>query len=191
MRPKEEKDAYLEELHRRFYETLRFLCMRYVGYDPHYLDAVDDCVQETFLAAYQHYEELLDHPNVGGWLTRTCMYRMGTVIRGRKRDAKRTCNLESVVCADARNGVQEWVEQAGAASTAKDLLSSLSPSDRDLAYERYVCENSIADIARKRGITESGVKVALYRVRQRARAYAQKHPEIFTICVTLLVFGLL
>lgn len=83
MHPNEEKDAYFEELYRRFYETLRFLCMRYVGYDPRYMDAVDDCVQETFLTGYQHYEELLKHPNVGGWLTRTCMFRMGSVIRAR------------------------------------------------------------------------------------------------------------
>lgn len=179
MHPNEEKDAYFEALYRRFYETLRFLCMRYVGYDPRYMDAVDDCVQETFLAGYQHYEELLKHPNVGGWLTRTCMFRMGTVIRARKRDAHRTCNLEDVACADIRNGVQEWVDQEGAASAAKDLLSALSQTDRKLAYERYVCEDSMSKIAKKRGITESGAKVALYRVRQRARDYARKHPEMF------------
>lgn len=191
MYPKEEKDAFIEALYTRFYGTLRCLCMRYVGYDPRYLDAVEDCVQEAFLTAYQHYEELIAHPNVGGWLTRTCMFRMGTIIRGRKRDAMRTRNLDDVTCADPRDGVAEWVDRAGAAVAARSLLTALSETDRALAQERYVQGRSMAEIAKARGISESGAKVALFRVRRRARSFAEKHPEIFTMCVTFLTLLLL
>ncbi len=191
MYPKEEKDAFIEALYTRFYGTLRCLCMRYVGYDPRYLDAVEDCVQEAFLTAYQHYEELIAHPNVGGWLTRTCMFRMGTIIRGRKRDAMRTRNLDDVTCADPRDGVAEWVDRAGAAVAARSLLTALSETDRALAQERYVQGRSMAEIAKARGISESGAKVALFRVRRRARSFAEKHPEIFTMCVTFLALLLL
>lgn len=68
------------------------------------------------------------------------------------------CRLDDVLLKDAING----------------FLASLEPQKRNIFLRRYWYLDSIADISRRFGLTESNVKTTLFRSRSKLRAYLEQ-----------------
>jgi len=52
---------------------------------------------------------------------------------------------------------------------AEQILKNCRPMYRDVLTERYIYGNSVEDVARARGVTESTIRVRLLRARKQAR----------------------
>ncbi|MCI9402790.1 MAG: RNA polymerase sigma factor [Oscillospiraceae bacterium] len=73
-----------EELYKDFYEKLRYFCLS-LSHDPH---TAEDLVQETFLRALRHLEELgdLSHAQRRSWLCKTAKNLYIDLLRQRSRE---------------------------------------------------------------------------------------------------------
>ena len=64
-----DRNAFITSIFQREYPVLTRLAYRLTG-DK---DLAEDLCQDTFLLAILHYDELVDHPSPGGWLTLTLL----------------------------------------------------------------------------------------------------------------------
>lgn len=82
---------FLEELYRTYFESLRM----YAVCTLKNADLSEEVVQDTFHEASRHLEELVQHPNPGGWLRVTLKYKIAHVQRDMSRYRKRIVSLDT------------------------------------------------------------------------------------------------
>jgi RNA polymerase sigma-70 factor (ECF subfamily) len=127
-------------------------------------DAVEDVLQETFIAVWRGAASYKGDGALGAWLWGIARRQAALWARGHGR---------SGVAMDA--GISREDPAATAAARA-DLLEALNAlgqagnQDRELARLRFIEDRPIADIAARLGIPEGTVKSRVFAVRRRLRA---------------------
>ena len=71
-------------------------------------------------------------------------------------------------------GVEEVMAAEDLSREIDVFLAGLSKTDRVIFVKRYYYSESVGEIARTAGITEHGVSVKLYRIRERLKGYLLK-----------------
>lgn len=145
-----------EQLYVREFARLKGQLTAVCG-DP---DEAADCVQEAFVRAWEHRDELVADASPGGWV-RTAAVRIATSRWRRARNA---------VTAWQRLGsrppaVHDDPADAGTDVTL-DALRTLPVDQRHALALHYVLDLSVADIALLVRASEGAVKVRLHRGRK-------------------------
>ena len=121
-------------------------------------DLLDDCISDVSLATFRAGSELIDHPNVVGWLIRTsknCAFnaRRKYFLENHlpyDQVGEKSSNLnvfEDVIFSDWTNkGVKE------------ELLSRLAPREQEVYRMLFVEHMSISAVAESLQIKESTVR---------------------------------
>ena len=155
---KPEEWTILEELYQSQYTHLYQTAMIQLK-NPH---LAQDIVQDTFLHAADHMDELSASNSTGGWLYKALQYLILHAIRTQKMLLARNIPLEKAHHLQSNETEQE--------------ISELDRSNADLQLmiRYYEYGYSLSEIAEEWGITIGAAKMRI----KRARTRLQNNPEI-------------
>lgn len=178
MQLQSEREDFIGRLYAANFDLLEKMCLRMADYDSACVDLAADAIQEAFLSADLNYLKLLKHPNPSGWLVITCKNRMRDALRrerGRRRFAVWSLDEDdSLPMADACSALDTWMDQESDQQQVEELLSALTPAERDIAQSYFVEEHTMKEAAHATASTVSSVKSAISRIRRKARELLEK-----------------
>lgn len=131
---------------------------------------VEEVVSDTFLALWQHREELTPERGIKSWLA--------AVARNRAIDRLRTSPPSSLpleaVEAASEHGPEEELERRMFAVRLLEAVESLPPPDDQLVLRFYYGAEKLKDIAADLGLSLPAAKTRLCRARQRLKTILTK-----------------
>jgi len=128
-------------------------------------DDAQDCLQDTFLRAYQ--QSLRGSGISGPWLYTVARHRAVDVLRSRGKLQRGPVSLAEV-CDSS------WDDRS---QHAHDLLSILPVEEREVLYLFDVDGFSGEEISRLLGIRPGAVRARIFRARERVRCQRQSTPS--------------
>ena len=144
----------------------------------HNREDADECENDTYLRAWNAMPP--DRPQglrpYLGAITRRLSLDRWRERRSQKRGGGEVAlSLEELgECVAHPDTVPEAVEAAQLSAVLSDFLRSLPAAECDLFLRRYWYFDSVAQIAKRFGYSESKVKMTLSRTRDKLRAYLEK-----------------
>lgn len=139
-------------------------------------DALDEILQEVFLTLWDRRDALMNHPNIGGWLTQALKFRVsGRQSKLSRRALHHAYSLDeddAPPVADGSDSPETLAALSGHYDALRDLLGE---EDARLFLAHVLGGKTVRELSAEYGISESGVSMRLFRLRKKLRA----HPEIF------------
>lgn len=134
------------------------------------LDPADaqDCLQETFLRAYQAYGRLQDTTHLRAWLYRIATNVAFTHLKRRRRDAARTLPLDPDQTADGP-GPAEALARRETLRAVAAAVERLPDQQRATLILRKYQELSYGEIAATLDCTEAAARANVYQALKRLR----------------------
>lgn len=174
-----ESDTYITELYEKYYKMLERMCYRFVNYNVEYCDIISDCIQETFLAAEKAYGSLENHVCMIGWLIKTCQHRLLPMLR-KERDYKNqiafSMDDESAPAVkELVDSVDAWHRKEDANECIEQICQLLTNEEQKVMQGFFIQGLPIKEIAQKEHTTEGAVKVTIYRIRKKAKAFFKEN----------------
>jgi RNA polymerase sigma factor (sigma-70 family) len=124
-------------------------------------DGVDDCFQETFVAALRAYPRLTDASRLDRWILR---------IASRKAiDHHRAAGRRPIPSAELPDRPAGPGGQPELDGDLRAAVSSLPPKQRVAVVHRHVLDRSYPDVAEAMGISEEAARANVYQGVKRLR----------------------
>jgi len=162
------EDAAFEALARRYHVRVRAYLSRFI-FDA---SEVDDVAQESFLVAFRSLDRFdTDRPFIA-WLLGIAYHQALTWLRTRqRRDQRETSPLAAVMSDWAlRQANQAPESELGDELQAlQGCLERLPSGQQELLATHYRDGRSLASLARERGGSASGMRMAVLRLRRLLR----------------------
>lgn len=140
---------------------------RFIHYKiSNYYDA-EDVLQEAYLTASLHYQDLHDVKNFKAWLIRIAANKCNDYYRFKSKeiDIPTDCAAETILCASSHGlSVKE---------TVHDTLDMLPDKDKQILYLSYIKNMPQAEIAERLKIPVGTVKSRLFTAKTKFR---EKYP---------------
>ncbi len=132
------------------------------------LDSARDAVQETFIEAYRHLDQLRDPARAGAWLYGILRHRVYAILSRRHP----TVSWEEEMAEDWYTGdaPEEKVD-------LRELLALLPVADRDALAARYLLEMDYSAVAQLLGTTAQNARVRVCRAKERLRSLLAHHEK--------------
>ena len=154
-----ERDQAIAALYEREYERLCAAAYRAMG-DK---EAAEDLVQDTFLLALLHREELPGHPAPEAWLLRT--------LRNLIQNERRKLAVRATVPLEDLDGLPAALPPL----SLKDVMpSGLSEKDQELLILRFERKLSYREIGAIFGISEGAGRIRLFRAVEKCKKLLEK-----------------
>ena len=144
---------------------------------------VEEAAQEVFLKAFTELDSFEGRGSMEGWLTRITTNTCLNLLRSAKRRPELTASdltedetawLDSNMGAAAAERHQASERSMVAADLTDRVLQTLSPDDQLVLMLVDAEENSVKDVVKLTGWSESKVKVQAFRARRRMREAVEK-----------------
>jgi RNA polymerase sigma-70 factor (ECF subfamily) len=144
---------------------------------------VEEAAQEVFLKAFTELDSFEGRGSMEGWLTRITTNTCLNLLRSAKRRPELTVSdltedetawLEGNMGAAASERHQASERGLVAADLTERVLQTLSPDDQLVLMMIDGEENSVKDVVKLTGWSESKVKVQAFRARRRMREAVEK-----------------
>lgn len=143
------RNQFISTLFKEEYPTLIRKAYRLTGSE----ELAKDLLQDTFVLAIAHYEELVNHLSPGGWLTLT-LYNL---VRNERRRAK----YRDEVPLDTITNLLESQNPM----TLSDLLPiQMKEKDKEILVWRYEQQLDYRTIAARLGISEGACRMRVNRL---------------------------
>lgn len=152
------------ELHDRHRARVTGVCARRLP-----AAEVDDVVQEAFVRAWQHLENLEDPARFGPWLRSIAVRAAADHARARRGGIAGVDRLSGLVVDDETAEVDERLDRRARADRVAASLPELRPRDRRALWLRDALGAPIPHVAEELGLTEASTRVMLVRARRRLR----------------------
>lgn len=155
----------------RYKGLVRAVVSRYLD-DP---DDVEEVVQDAFIRIFKGIENFRGDCKLSTWISRVASSAALTRLRWKRSRIQLECEdtlaLERLGGYENASGLEQreshwWLGQA---------LRHLNEKDHAVIKRFYLQEQSIQEVCRATGWTESDVKSRLCRARQRLRAIIEEH----------------
>jgi RNA polymerase sigma-70 factor (ECF subfamily) len=175
-------NASFDSLVARHEPRVRRLAHRLLGWDA---AAVDDIVQDVFLAALRHLDRLRGDASIETWLSAITLNRCRThrrrqllrcgwrgKSRGREGDAGAAMKCAGAAMEPAAPAGGSPVDRASRVETSaavRAAVHALGARDREVIVLFYLEELSVADIAKILDTSRGAVDVRLHRARRRLK----------------------
>ncbi len=136
----------------------------------------EECVSDTYLDAWNAMPDARP-AYLGAFLSK--IVRRISIDRYRREHREKRGGMENLTaelseCIPASTTVEEEYEQGRLAKELNLFLGGLSEEKRILFVRRYFYAVPLAGLARELHMTESAVKVTLYRIREALRQFLQE-----------------
>jgi len=125
--------------------------------------AAHDLSQETFLRAWQHFDEIRDRES-GAWLFRVAANAAFTYLRSRSHRATLPLDEEQLNARDLTAGVAEH-------DLVLQTLQSLTPKQRTVLVLHEVYGLSSVEIGQMLNLSQAAIRMALWRAREQFRIH--------------------
>ena len=144
---------------------------------------VEEAAQEVFLKAFTELDSFEGRGSMEGWLTRITTNTCLNLLRSAKRRPELTISdltddesswLDSNLGAAAAERHESRERSLVAADLTGRVLQTLSPDDQLVLTLIDGEENSVKDVVKMTGWSESKVKVQAFRARRRMREAVEK-----------------
>lgn len=168
------REQFIEELFKLHFQPLLKYGLSLVGYDRQFYFCVEECVQETFIAAYESYERLTSHPNVGGWLRIALKNRIMQRMKKERVNVSRNQSWEEVSFkADVaeEDEIERLLHHEHCKQLVEHALSKLKSKERDIIIQYYFKRKSVREIAASHHTSQNVIKVQLHRIRQKIKTF--------------------
>lgn len=128
---------------------------------------VDDLIQETFITAWQKFDEFDQTRPLAPWLRGIALNLARNAGRRRQRDCLIFTDsvgeiIESTIRAIESSGGDNWEQKTAALAKCVDLLK---PKSRELLQLRYENGLNASEIAAKTDSSAAGIRKQLQRIR--------------------------
>ena len=90
-----QRNKQLDLLYDKYYDSIFERCFYYVNRKPIYFELVEDCVQDAFVKAIEHYDEFKDYRNPAGWIANAAYNNLRSNLKKLRRRARVTSSLSS------------------------------------------------------------------------------------------------
>lgn len=138
---------------------------------------VEECVSDTFLALWNAIPPAKPAP-LSAYLakiTRNLALKKLEHLTAEKRDASATVSFDELdECLSAPEGPEHTVDSIALRQAIADFLQGQNMENRCIFLRRYFFFDSVKEIARRYGLSESKVKSSLLRTRNKLRTYLTK-----------------
>lgn len=136
----------------------------------------EECVNDTYLAAWNQMPS--DRPGkllpYLGRITRCLALNRYDYLTAQKRNAEFTVLLSELEgCLSGTDSVEAQYEAGEVASAISAFLRTQSPEIRNIFIRRYWFSDSISDISDRFQMSDSKVKSALFRTRNRLKQHLE------------------
>ncbi len=151
MGSRQDKEQFIEKVFAEMYKELKLLVYR-CSYDK---ELVEDILQETYLAAYRHADELIDNERYRGWMYATAM---------NKTKKLNYMNRKHNECISFEEQIDIGVEPEYECMRFSAIKTFLPSEDYELLmrhYDEKYTYNELADIY---GKTPSYIKMRVSRM---------------------------
>lgn len=154
-----DQDPDIRDLIQEYGDLVLTLCMRIIC-DPR---LAEEAVQDTFVKAYRNLKTFRSEASMKTWIYRIAYNT--AIDYSRKR--KRLIPMEDLpVHTDQTMDVQTTMEQQEQNTFIHAAIDSLPVDLRSLISLYYLEEKSIKEVCTIAGMTESNVKIKLFRARK-------------------------
>lgn len=151
--------------------------LKYLYYSLGNLEDAKDLTQEVFTHVYTQFEELQDHPNLGGYIYQTAKFKAAN--HKRKISTKKKHEVFKVYAGgkdlDAHSQWQHDLDAEIDEGLFVDcVLDRLSRDKRELYDDYYKKGLSYKEIAKKHKISEPALRMKYMRIRREVKTYVKE-----------------
>lgn len=174
-----EVNGRFEEIYLKYYEMIyRYICR---AVQNHTADA-EDLTQEVFWVAYQKWDRVKEHPNIGGFLMVVAKNKV-------KKWSVRPCPVyyEELEMLDALVEQMDISDSYDMVDLCSTVETTLSHEELDILLQYYSYGYTAAEMAKQLGITESCFKVRVLRMREKLRREIDLTLLLFVLCGIYLI----
>ena len=166
-----ERDEFLEQLYELYFDRLVRFCRWYLRAYPDLYYMAEECVQDVFCRATKEYRNLLDHPDIKGWLFRCSKNRvlnmLTTYFSHLKKTAYSIDERDAPELCDPNDSFRSFEENESYHHLI-DRLYDVALSDEKAVIRDFMLHGySMKEVAERTGKSESAVKSLLFRFRRR------------------------
>ena len=151
-----DRDEWIAQLFEQQNKRLTRIAYRLTGS----MEQAKDLVQDTFVFALVRYEELVNHPCIVGWLTKTLR---NLVVNENRRIARHP----EIPLGD----IDEPSAPHPPTSLEEIFPRHFPEADRQILIWRYEYELSYREIAERLGVSEGACRMRMYRLLRKCEVY--------------------
>lgn len=179
-----DNQAWFEEIYNRYADFLYRVGRRFLNSNDDE-DILYDAIQESFLALWDKREQLIHHPNIGGWLVEAVKFR---ILGGRSKTTRRSAH--HAFSLDDENALPMMdldslspEQNAVLVGHIEQLTAILGEENAKLFLAYTLDRRSAQELAAQYSISESCVWMRISRLKKKLSA----HPELFYLLVLCLI----
>ena len=132
-------------------------------------ETVDDVAQQTFIWAYEHFDEFTPGTRFPAWLKAIARNKLMAELEVQRRDSgRRQKYVDYVQTVSAQEELREAEagEESGLSTVLKSCVEKLPGDMKQLMKQRYQDDVTVRELAQQVRKTETALKVTLFRIRQ-------------------------
>lgn len=157
------KNEWFNQLYREHSVRL-FKQAYYVLHDSH---LAEDLVEETFLIFLYKQSDLVDHPNIAGWLSMTLKYLVFDELKSARH------RLETPLIPDYDATCVDTYQQLLEEVLPKELL----PKEREILLLLFEEQLSYEEIAQRLGISVLNCRTRAFRAKRHYKGLIEKETD--------------
>lgn len=163
----QEQAQLLETLFRTYFNRIVLFAASYV-HDP---SLAQEIAQDTFHEAVLHIDQLMNHPNRGGWLIQTAKYKILEDQRRRARDLRHLVSFDAgaIYYVEAPDSGLEQIESESGQEILNKIRSQLTEKEFYFFQRMILQRTSHLTMAQELGITVSASQKRLERLRKKLK----------------------
>ena len=141
-------------------------------------ETAEECVEDTYMEAWNSIPPHEPGSYLYAFLARITRHISLNCCRNRSRLKRRAflCELSEELeqCLPASDDMECRMDNMALREAINGFLASLKEENRNIFLRRYWYLDSVADISRRYGLSESKVKTTLFRIRNQFRKYLEE-----------------
>lgn len=187
----DEQQITIELLYTKYHRELFTYSFSLFDFRQQYVQDAEDCVQDTFVKAIMHQDELCKSSDALKYLKLMCR----NITISRRRDIHRHARIlgypetidEHYDIKDTKDIVMDWIIKQENKVAKKALLGSLSAKEKEIYYHYYEQNLSIKETAKALVCSDTSVRGGVQRIRTKA----MKLQIFFIVLIITCIFGCL
>ena len=160
-------EAELAQLYEKQYTSILQKCLSIVEGKQQHLPLAEDCVQEAFAKAVEHYDEIRGYENPAGWIVTVAVHRLNNELAKERRHMRIAPPLtpEKLDTVAAPEGIEDFLDRMETRKKLYKVYAAQTPEDRRI-LDAYFCEEKSApEISRDTGKTVESIRSRIKQIR--------------------------
>jgi len=179
-----ERQLIVDKLFDEYHIAVKNHCLNKLDRTSPFISSVDDYVQRAFLTLYEQYDEVVNHPNLIGWLNNAAWNCFRDDLRANhnhERIIKDKGHLIPGAVVTVKMGIEAWLDNDTLECFIKQILLMLTVLEKTVFNSYFIEDYSMAETAEKNGLSLNAVRSAIDRIRKRIRKAGKEFFDIDVI----------